>query len=229
MSWGLVASAAITVVGGVVSSQGKNKQVRAQNANALQQEALAWENNESDNKAIKEANLQNMIRTGYRAGILNIQRGQAKKAAAEVGLTLGKNRLALAGTANANSFAAGQVGSSVDAVSMDIQQKVDEAQQDVDESYLLTEANFDIQMHDLLTQGMDAQRSSRKAAIQEAQLGQQTGIGESLMQSAVQIGGNYLSANMSLGLGSTNSSLVKPGIKTSATSGITNINNTGVF
>lgn len=201
MSWVLVGTAAVTFVGGALQAKSKNKQVSAQNANALQQEALAWENNTSDNKAIQEANLQNMIRTGYRAGILNMQRGAAKQEAAEAGITLGNNRLALEGSTNANSFAAGQLGSSVDAVALDIQQRADEAQNTVDSAYLTQELNFDMQMHDLLTAGMDAQRSSRKATIQEAQLGSKTGLGEVALGTAIQVGGSYLSSTMSLGLG----------------------------
>lgn len=201
MSWGIIGTAAVTFVGGVISNQSKNKQIGAQNANSMRQEALQWENNVSDNKAIQEANLQNMIRTGYKAGILNMQRGAAKREAAELGLGLGKNRLALAGANDANSFAAGQIGASVDAVAMDIQQRADEAQVSVDDAYLTQELNFDMQMHDLLTAGMDAQRSSRKATVQQAQTIDKAGMAEVALNTAISVGGNYLGQYMSLGMG----------------------------
>lgn len=202
MTWLAIGSVATTVGGAVLGGMSKKKQVTAQNAANFQQEGLAWEQNLNDNKAIQEANLQNMIRTGYKAGILNVQRGQAKQEAAEAGLTVGKNTLALMGSANANSFAAGQLGSSVDSVATDIMQKSEEAKNGVDEQYLLAEANFDVQMHDLLTAGLDAQRSSRKGIVQQAANTSTSGIlGEALIGAAVQVGGSYMSANMSLGLG----------------------------
>lgn len=201
MTWGFIAAAGVAVVGGVMAANSKNGQI-AQQADAQgQQEAASWQHNISDNQAIADANLMNTIRTGYKAGILNIQRAQAKQEAAAAQQQLGVSKQNLTSATNANSFAAGAVGSSVDAVMSDIQIKAAQAKDNIDASYIQQSANFDTQLNDLLHSGTDSIKSSEKSYITAASAPQYQSLGSSALGGLVQVGGNYLRSNMSLGLG----------------------------
>lgn len=117
--------------------------------------------NEATNRAIGEANLQNTIRTGYRAGVLNVQRGQSKQQAVKAGWDVSVKGAQALGQTQANAAASGTTGASVDAVSADIRRKVDEAQGEVDQAWETTQLNFDNQLNDMIQQGIDSLQTAQ--------------------------------------------------------------------
>jgi len=201
MSWFLV-SAAVSVGSGLLGASNANKSALAQQRAGSQTEAAQWGQNVSQNKAIAEANLQNTIRTGFKAGMLNVQRGQAKQAALKKGFDLSKSVQQVMGAATANAAAAGSVGASVDAVMSDIDQKAADARTQLGDDYAAQSDNFDMQLHDLIVSGQDALQSASFASVRETPQAQTTSFGEALLGSAVQVVGNYASKKISLGLGS---------------------------
>lgn len=198
MTWVMVGT---TVGSGLLSAGASNKAGLAGSKQSYLNEALGWEENIAQNKAIGEANLQNTIRTGYRMGLLNIQQAQARKEASTGQFTIGRRKQSLLGAASASAAASGTFGSSVDAITSDIAQKADEALNNQGEAYATQVQNFDTQLHDLLMSGQDALQSPAKTNVQSGQAFEGTSIGESLVQSGLQLGGQYLSAKMKLGLG----------------------------
>lgn len=153
------------------------------------------------NKAIAETNLQNTIRTGYKAGILNIQRGQARQAATQSAFDITKVSKQVLGANAVNAAASGTVGASVDAVANDIRKKMDEASIAVDENLSLTEQNYNTQLNDLITAGQDSLQHAAK--IGYAPRGPSTGaqVLGALANTGTQFATQYALSNMSLGLG----------------------------
>lgn len=159
------------------------------------------EDNTADNKAISEMNLQNQIRTGYRVGVLNVQRGQAAKAAAQSGINLGKSKLQALGAANANAAAAGSIGSSVDAVVLDIEMQAEQADASLVEDQRVQESNFDSSMRDILMAGQDALQSAKHINLRGVTRTRRTGDGELLAGALINTAGQYAGQYMTLGLG----------------------------
>lgn len=194
-------SLAFKFIGNYIAGNKASAMALNQQTLGMQQEAEAWDRNAADNKAIGEANLTNQIRTGYKAGLLNVQRAQAKKRSMQEGSDLGRAAQQALGAATANAAAAGSIGSSVDAVVGDIYQKVDEAAAQLGANYEQQSDNFDTQLTDLLTQGHDVIRAASKATVRKTPKAQTTGIGEAFTGAVIDVAGEYLSAAMKLGLG----------------------------
>lgn len=165
MVWWMAAMAA-----GQAATGGLQESTNAHNrqAEAYMNESDMLVQNVAENKAISEANLTNLIRNGYRQGLLNVQRAQAKRAAASQGIDVQREVLQALGAATANAAAAGAVGSSVDAVMQEIAVKQDQAQAQQSENYRVTVENFDTQLHDLIQAGLDSQVSSRKVQVRRS-------------------------------------------------------------
>jgi len=192
MTWGVVsigvgvatsyasASSAAGAAGSSINAQ--NRQVIAQNKN------------------IVEANIENTIRTGYRVGLLNMQQGQAKKDAIQMGFdtTAAAQQVMSANTANA--AASGTVGASVQAVATDIKQKLGEAQAQQESAWNLQLTNFDVELHNLITQGKDS-LSGANGQVQS--LGTSSGslLGNAVLSGVAQFAGMYAQRSMTLGLG----------------------------
>lgn len=174
----------------------------AQNKVASEDYERGMRINIAENQAIQEANIQNTIRTGYRAGILNVQRGQAKMQAVQQGRDVSIKSRQMLGTANANAAASGSIGASIDAVSDDIQRKTDEAQGQVDENWATTQQNFDQQLTDLVQAGIDSIQSARTADYSGPK---QQDVWAAAVGGGVQSGASfyqdYAISNMKLGLG----------------------------
>lgn len=193
-----LANLGLSALGGARSANKANEQAAKDYINKLDEV-------KSVNAQIAETNLQNTIRTGYRVGILNVQRGAAKAEAIQMGFDVGVKAQQVLGANSANAAASGNVGSSVDAVASDIQRKVDEAQLEVQDNYDDSNFNFDQQLNDIIQRGQDSLQTPYKvpkgpnyANALGAALG-------AAANSAVQYGMKYASDNMSLGLGSTSS------------------------
>lgn len=198
------------------ASASSNNKVAAQNyINSLKAD-------EATNKAIAEANLANTIRTGYRAGILNVQRGQAKQQAVQQGYDISVKAGQALGQSQANAAASGTTGASVDAVMDDIKRKTDQAQGEVDEAFEDTQLNFDTQLNDMIQQGIDTLQSAKKSDTQGPAF---QDVGNAMLlggiQSAVGFATQYGVAKMNLGLGPaptqpvTGGGLVNNGSRTS--------------
>lgn len=194
-------SFAFKLVGNIISGNKAAAQQYQQYTQALQQQQQAWDQNSADNKAIAEANLTNTIRTGYKAGLLNVQRAQAKKKAIEDGYDLSVQREQALGAANANAAAAGTIGSSVAAVTSDIEQKVGEAKNQIADNYDQAQENFDTSEQDLVWQGQDGLRAPRKLSMTTLDAPSGFSLGEAVLGAALDVGSSYMSQKMSLALG----------------------------
>ena len=101
MTWALVASAALSIGTNILGAGKKNAAASEQYTAGLQREAASLDANTAENRALADVNLQNTIRTGYKVGLLNVQRAQAKKAAMQAGVNLSRNALKAMGAAQA--------------------------------------------------------------------------------------------------------------------------------
>lgn len=186
--------------------------------------------NQAENLAIQEANLQNTIRTGYRVGILNVQRGQSKMQAVQQGRDLSIKSRQMLGTSEANASASGNVGASIDAITEDIQRKTDEAQGNVDENWQTTQQNFDTQLEGIVQSGIDSVQSARKMDYS----GPRTqDIFTAAVVGAAKTGGEfyqeYAAANMKLGLGKSNSPNTSPGLTHNGMSATGRVGSSNIF
>lgn len=201
--WQLLAAAGLNYLQGKQAAKARNQQEVQSQIIAAQDEQAQWDQNLADNRAIQEANLLNTIRTGYRSGILAIQRAQGRQAAADAGLSIGQTAASLTGAVTANAAAAGTIGPSVDAVVDDIRMKSNDARARNMQDFLQGEENFDTQLHDILTQGEDVLRSSVKTRVRQAQDAKYISDSEVLASTLINTAGSYISSQMSLGLGKT--------------------------
>lgn len=197
MVWPILAAAAIGGLSSASGAKSANAQSRAEYINALN-------NNVATNEAIGEANLTNTIRTGFRAGILSVQRGQARLQATRAGIDIGQLAKTVLSQNTASAAAAGTVGASVDAVAKDTQKKMDEALIENEMNLGTQEFNFDIQLNDIVNQGLDSLQTAR--TMDYTGVHQKSVSGAFLSGAASSLamyGMSYMSANMSLGLQGT--------------------------
>ena len=165
MTWGLVAGGAAVVGGSLLgtasSNAAANAQAKAQNNAAYNNYTNSVKQTMEANKAIGEANTLNIIRAGYKIGILNLQTARLKEQAAVEGWNVSKTAAEALGNAEANAAAAGTVGSSVDAVTNDIRKRSTEAQIAVDVNWYHTLENQNIALDQTVQQAQDMQQSVR--------------------------------------------------------------------
>jgi hypothetical protein len=179
-------------------------------ADAEEQAGDVWEDNAAVNKSIAETNLTNSIRTGIRAGMLNVQRAQARQQSIKAGIALGKDRLKAIGAAGANAAAAGSIGASVDAVVADINQEVESVDSELVRDYRLTNENLDNELMGILQAGDDAIQSAQTVNVRRPNRPRNINSNiAALGAGLISFAGNYASNNMSLGLGSTQSASAK--------------------
>lgn len=176
---------------------------KAQNKAVAQDYINKLTANVATNKAISEANLTNTIRSGFRVGILNVQRGQAKQQAVKAGYDVSSRGVQALGQSQANAAASGTTGASVDAVSDDIRRKVDEAQGQIDAGWETTQQNFDQQLNDMVQQGIDTLQAAQFADYTPPKI-QSVGTAALLggLQGAASFATSYAIDSMKLGLGS---------------------------
>lgn len=115
---------------------------------------------DTQNAAIDAANTANLVRTGYKVGIQNLQIARLKKQAAEQGYDLSAQGVQAMGQTVANASASGTVGQSVDAAVSDIQKKQDEAQIDQDQSFSDMLENAHLALQQTVMAGQDAMIST---------------------------------------------------------------------
>lgn len=199
MAWALLGSLAMSAGQSLLGNSAANKAATQQGITNNQREAAAWDNQSATNTAIGASNLQNVIRTGYKVGLLNVQRAQAKKAAFQQGIDLSRSALSASGSAVANAAASGSIGSSVSAVEHDIQMRVDEAGAQMGADYEVAELNFDTMLHDILTSGQDSIASPVTGMVESAPPVNTSSAAKALLGAAVTTAGQFYQAKMSLG------------------------------
>lgn len=186
----------------VLSGLSAGSEADKANERTAKQFISGMERNEAVNKTIAESNLLNTIRTGYRTGILNVQRGQSKVAAVRAGYDLGAKALTVLGKAQADAASSGSIGASVDAVKQNIQMKLDEAQGEVNAAWETQQQNFDQSLYETVQSGIDSLRYAEQADYRAPEL-EDTGMAFLMgaAKSAVGFAAQYATANSQLGLG----------------------------
>lgn len=199
--WQLIVAAVLTVAKAVRKKDANNEAAALGSTAELNAATDVWEDNAANNKAIAETNLQNSIRTGYKTGMINVARAQARKVAAAAGTQLGSDLLKVVGTDTANAAATGSIGSSVDAVAADAEMKAGRAKESLVEDARVTDANYDSELHAIPQAGDDAINSPQHLSMRDPKRPRYVGTGEALAGGLVEVGANYLSNYMQLGLG----------------------------
>lgn len=173
MTWFACGAAAITVVSSVAQGNAA--------ASSASKVSVA------ENEAVIKSNLKNTIRTGYRVGLLNMQRGIAKREAVQQGFEITKQGESALGQVTANAAAAGTIGSSADAVVSDVKQKIGEAEAALQNKSEIDMSNYNTQLENITFEGNQAIQESRKSNIQS------TGDiwGGALMAGASSLASNY--------------------------------------
>jgi hypothetical protein len=187
MSWWAVGAAAVSAVGSASAAGKSNK--------AAAKESIA------QNEAIIKANVANTIRTGYRAGILNMQKGLTRRLEAQKGFENTAKAALASGAVSANQAASGTIGASVDAVSNDIDMKLGEAQAADREEHEINVENFNIQLQELINQGQASIQSPFKVKMQS----DSDIMGNALLAGATTFGSMYAKSKFDLGLGESTS------------------------
>lgn len=192
-----VASMAVSVAGqnagAKASGAASTRSINAQNAASV-----------AENEAVVKANTNNIIRSHYKAGMMNMQLGLRKKQLIQEGHSATVQAQQVLGAANANAAAAGNVGSSVDAVIGDINMKLGEAQATGRENYNNELTNFNNELEALAYNSEGAIQAGRAYNNFGAPSGPSSGQmwGTALMAGAQTFMSLYGSRRMSLDTGS---------------------------
>ena len=181
MSFWLAAGSAI-LSGLMGSAEKTNEMRRAASANA------------AENEAIVKANVRNTVRTGYRAGILNLQRGLSKRVAAQKGFSTTVMAGQAMGAATANQAASGTIGASADAVTTDIRMKTGEALAQQREDYEVDLTNFNIQLGELVYEGQSQTKSAHLLELPSSD----DIAKNAFMKAALSFGSKYAESQMAL-------------------------------
>ena len=179
----MIAAAAVSVVSQVAAGNSAAKGANSQSVEG--------------NEAIIKSNIANTIRTGYRVGLANMQRGLSKKQAVQQGFNITKAGASALGEATANAAASGTVGASIDAVSNDIKMKIGEAQAENQEQADVDLANFKTQIEGISFEGENSLQESIKSKAQSSS----SIWGGALLSGAAGLASSYFSAKAKLGVG----------------------------
>lgn len=195
MSWWAVGASAVSMVSSASAGASSNK--------SLAKQSIA------QNEAIIKANVANTVRTGYRVGMLNMQRGLSKRLAQQKGFDTTVLAQEALGKATANQAASGTIGASADAVSNDIRQKLGEAKAQQQEDFEVMGENFNAQLAEIVNQGQSAVESPVKTKL----LSSGDIAGNALLAGAATFGSMYAKSKFNLGLGDAPSGRsISPGI-----------------
>ncbi len=208
--WQFIVAAVLTVAKAVKKKDQNNENAALGSTAELNQATDIWEDNAANNKSIAATNLQNSIRTGFKAGMLNVQRAQSRKLAAAAGTQVGTDKLKALSTDGANAAAVGSIGASVDAVAADTEMKAARANESIVEDARVTDANYDNELTGVLQAGDDAIISPQHVSVRNPAKPRYVGLGEAIGAGLVQFGSQYLAQRMQLGLGQ-NQTAPQPG------------------
>lgn len=173
------------------------KQTNASNQAASQAYTDSLKSTNASNDAILQANTANMIRTGYRVGLQNLQKARYVLDASQQGYDLSVKGITALGQNQAVASASGTVGASVDAVQNDIQKKQAETQIGYDQTFETMMENAQIGIEQTIMQGSDMIRYSQK--YNTTMPNQQSSLQAALITGAAGFANAYAGGQLSLG------------------------------
>lgn len=210
MSWVAVG------VGAALSFAQASKAANGSNQASDQAYTDSLKATDAQNDAILQANTANVIRTGYRVGLQNLQKSREVLDASQQGYDLSAKGIAALGANQVTAAASGTVGSSVDAVQQDIAKKITETQYGYDETFETDMENANIGIQQTVMAGQDALLSSKSPNLT---LPNQTNSVEAgLLAAGSSVASRY--ASSSLNLGKAPSAKAAPAYSTSLLGGI---------
>ena len=180
-----------------LSAAQAGKQANAANQASSEAYTDSLKQTNAQNDAILQANTANVIRTGYRIGLQNLQKARAVQQASQQGADLSAKGLEALGQNQAVAAASGTIGASVDAVADDIKKKVAETQIDYDQTFAQTMENAQIAIQQTVMAGQDALRSSVK--VNNTLPSQQNSLQAALIAGASTFAQQYATGKLSLG------------------------------
>lgn len=195
----------------------------AKNANAQNQaSSLAYidslKSTNAQNDAILQANTANVIRTGYRVGLENLQKSRMVMQASQQGYDLSVQGVQAMGQNQAVAAASGTIGSSVDAVKEDIQKKQAETQNSYDVSFEQMMENAQIGIQQTIMAGQDSIQSSVK--VNTTLPNQQSSLQAALISGASSFVSAYAGGKLSLGGAQPPAQVADPAFSNSLLGGI---------
>lgn len=171
------------------------------------------------NEAIAKADIQTLINTNMQAALLGINLSAQKRAAAQNRVAVKRNSAAAVGEAMTDAAAAGTIGSSVQAVTNDIRRQSADANAAIADQRDADSFNYQVSVEQLYRgyqQGEPAYDSSIPQSLPPLIMGRiapkPQGFGSALLGSAFNVGAEYLTARMSLGMGKQSSSAPVVGV-----------------
>lgn len=192
--------------------QAANQSIASSNATTRAAKQVTLQND-----ATVKANVANTVRTGYRVGLLNMQRGLQKKQNAQQGFGITKAGGEALGQVTATAAAAGTIGPSVDAVANDIRMKVGDAQAQRENQNEIDNTNFNTNLEAITTEGEASLKSATLLDVTADNL--ITDIpstadvwGNALLSGASSLARSYIGDKMKLGLGESAASNINTGV-----------------
>lgn len=183
MTWFACGAAAVAVVSSAASASASAKSASKMSV--------------AENEAVIKSNVKNTIRTGYRVGLLNMQRGLQKREAVQAGFNITKGGQEALGQVTANAAAAGTIGASADAVVADVRMKMGDAQAALVNQNEIAAGNFNTQLENITFEGEQAIQESRKFDIQSGS----DITKNALMAGAMSLASSYAGSKMGAGVG----------------------------
>lgn len=191
MSWVAVG------IGGALTFFQSASSSNAANQQASQSYTQSLKTVDAQNDAILQANTANVIRTGYRVGLQNLQTARATIQASQQGYDISTQGVAAMGQNQAVAAASGTVGSSVAAAAGDIEKKMGEAQIDNDVTFADTMQNAQIAVQQTIMAGQDAILSP--VDVNSTLPNQTNSLSNALLATAGSFASTYASGKLKLG------------------------------
>jgi hypothetical protein len=211
MSWYMAGAAAVTFATSYIGGE-------AQAGSAIRNANSA---SKAEGEAIAKERLNKTISNSYNAAFSQMNLALQKRQLAQQGNQITAAGLAAKGDADVLAAATGSVGASVQAVSADIQQKVDSALDQTRDAFEMSMVNHNNEL-DMMVLNTD---QSAPTVRKNEYVGPSQGanFGMALVQGGLQFASQYASANMKLGLGSggggTAGAKYSPGVSSGSGSG----------
>lgn len=153
--------------------------------------------NRQTNEAIVQANIRNTVRTGYRVGIANLQRGLSRKLATQKGFYTTAAAQEALGAVTANQAASGTIGASADAVAGEVRMRLGEALAQQEEDFDIELVNFNVRLGEIAQEGASSMQGARVLNLPSAE----SVVGQAAFKAAIDFGSKYFGSKFDLGLG----------------------------
>lgn len=183
-------------------------QAYANRAAEIEQLTKGMQLQAKQNEAIAKADIQTLINTHMQAALLGVNLSAQKRVAAQNRVAVKRNRTAELGAAMVDAAAAGTIGASVDAVASDIRRQSAVANAAIEDQADVDSFNYQVSVEQLYRsyeQGIPTYDDTLPSSLPPLVMGSVTGrgpsFGQALLGSVANVGMNYLSSRISLGLG----------------------------